>query len=131
MSDTIQPKKTTEEKIKIAIAFLQRQGYQVISWHSQKYAKFTSSDVERRMLEERTKQLTAIQTAATLNSKEVAAIMGVCTATIDTWTKTGAFPAPLPLPGRRRWNAETITAYMRNRGMTVPTTLADSATRQE
>lgn len=135
MADSIQSnpanvpaKKTTEEKIRIAIAFLQRQGYQVISRHSAARKSTASSDVQRRMDEERNKQLSAIQTAATLNSKEVAAIMGVCVATIEKWTKSGAFPAPLPLPGRKRWNAETITAYMRNRGMTVPNSL-DSTNR--
>lgn len=81
-------------------------------------AKHSSSDVQRKMNAEREKQLTAIQTVATLTSKEVAAIMGVCTATIDKWVKAGTFPAPLPLPGYRRWNAEVIENYMRNRGLT-------------
>lgn len=124
MTDTTNPntpaKKTTEEKIRIAIAFLQRQGYQVISRHSVKHNKFVSNDVERRMKAEREQQISAIQTAATLGSKEVAAIMGVCVATIDIWVKNGNFPQPLPLKGYRRWNAETIQQYMRDRGITTP-----------
>lgn len=128
MSDTTAPntaapspaKKTTEEKIRIAIAFLQRQGYQVVSRHSVKHQKFISNDVERRMKAEREAQISAIQTAATLNSSEVAAIMGVCVPTILNWTKSGNFPQPLPLPGQKRWNAETIQQYMQDRGITSP-----------
>lgn len=120
MSDTTNPnptKKTTEEKIRIAIAFLQRQGYQVVSRHSIRHNKFVSNDIERRMKAEREAQISTIQTAAMLGTAEVAAIIGVHQQTILSWTKAGNFPAPINISGRHRWNAETITQYMKEHGI--------------
>ena len=132
MSDTsanTPAKKTTEEKIRIAIAFLQRHGYQVISAHSQRSQKFVSSDVARRISQERAKQISAIQTAATLNSAEVATLMGVHVNTILNWVKAEKFPAPLNLPGKKKWNAETIKQYMDERGLSSSASSSSSSTQ--
>ena len=123
MSDTSQTqpaKKTTEEKIRIAIAFLQRHGYQVVSRHSIKHNKFISSDVERRMKKERESQLVdlqnvALQTAATIGTPELATILNVSQQTILNWLKADKLPPPLDLPGQHRWNVETIKQFLLTR----------------
>ena len=45
-----------------------------------------------------------------LSKREVAALYGVSTRTIDDWTKAGRFPKPFRLPsGRPRWPHSQVT----------------------
>ena len=126
-SNTLVPaKKTTEEKIRIAIAFLQRHGYQVISAHKGFNKSHQSYNITRQIQHEKAKQLSAIQTAATLNSTEVAALMGVHVNTLLNWIKAEKFPSPLNLPGHFRWNAETIKQYMDDHGLSSSSSIQKS-----
>ncbi len=107
--------KTTEEKIRICISYLQKHGYQVIfpkfGRESASVAKLVASQREKMM------QMCGASAAALMNSTEVAALIGVHPETIKRWLDEGKFPKPLIDSGPskrapRRWRLCDVQAFL-------------------
>lgn len=115
MSDQSQPPKTTEEKIRMCISYLQKHGYQVIfprfGKESAVVQKLVASQREKMM------QMGGASAATLMNSAEVAALIGVHQDTIKRWMDEGKFPKPLidssaSKKARRHWRLCDVQAFV-------------------
>jgi predicted DNA-binding transcriptional regulator AlpA len=118
MDDTTPAKKTTEEKIRMCISYLQKHGYQVI------FPRFGKESVlvEKLVAGQREKmmQMGGASAATLMNSAEVAALIGVHPDTIKRWMDEGQFPKPLinsspSKRARRHWRLCDVQAFVQGK----------------
>ncbi len=85
--------KTTEEKIRICISYLQKHGYQVI------LPKFGKKSAEvHRLVESQREQMLKMggaSVASLLSTADVCALIGVSSWTLKRWVAADKFPKPV------------------------------------
>jgi predicted DNA-binding transcriptional regulator AlpA len=125
MDDTKPAKKTTDEKIRMCISYLQKHGYQVIF---PKYGK-ESAQVQKLVENQRDQMLKmgGASAASLINSAEVAALIGVHRDTIKRWVDEDKFPKPIIGGGvfggglPQRWRLCDVTAFVELKANTPAT----------